>query len=1148
MKKETLQITNADMGLPGGPNHIGAKIINYISQMGYRDDSPFRKMSHIDIHTPTGVIDMTDTSIPIMANGRLLPPNSGQHQFDSQVVREVPLKQQGGAMHQMPDGSWMPGEKHTYQDNEDDYEELELDDETIAYYRKLGYNVEEINDEYQTGGNILYVDPNDPASRARYNAYQDSIGLYNYSNKLIREGLGYKSFSFPENPKLHEDYNIPYNPTGTRVNSNNEVSKIGIAPGEDGHAGINYRDIVEKSLKTKNKPLGWTYSDAAIPVYKKPVQPIKYKPDPEIVAKQQRLIDAGYDIGKADGIWGPKSQAAWDTMNAKQKEEKPKTQDNSKVILEKPKYQGKDSIVEQKVYMGQRDAEGNKIYVTQQGRVRYQDGGSVISEYGWDYTKEGDQYLTRKTGTEEWIPAKGNALNAIKEKVYKEPVVTQPINQSLQTPQLTGAYPSTKTPQQSNSQNIITQPISNNSVVNIKNPEVLEEGYLPVLTDYGQEQCTEGKECSYNTSKKLQNLMSGTFDKNDIEKLWAENAWFNKDKMIQDGGSLIFSTDERDVTKMPEIPKELYSKLQVGDYVQMNRAGDTYENLTKPGLKNEKVEHLGFIIGKDEDGTPLVWHGSKKGKAYVQRIDGNLSLTIDNNEPKYKIASIVRNPVLKNLNEETKKKIESSAYYIPFKKDLKLKPTGYATETQVEAVNAVNSNMKKFKDFGYKQDEVALVGQILAGGIMQQETEGNKGSGYWYRTFVKQPAAYIGKDLLDLDIAKSFEEDQASWGVYQMKADYNFKEPEFITKEKKDANGKVISSTKYKNPKYGELNDRGKKLQTLGVHPDDIFDSVENQTIAGELILLDNFNELKNDPKYDSKTGLWDNKIPASYILAKSWQAGSGWQNRDKYKEYINDFDITYSNNALSNAHVTTTLENSTYNLGLELHDLNIKRNEAIATKEEREIDKKIASGELPWNYRDIKFKQGVKAREEWNKQLDLGYLPLNENNLITDSESTGVNSNFNVLSSMPAFNYVPPGNFETQPTSDLRKQSEQINMRSGQRNAMSQQQIAEQKEIQKKQQERQVQQTEQKTAQQLEQQLEQQKATQQRQLQQTSQQRQLQLQEQKQKELQLQQQKQRELQQAKNMQTGGEFVEMEMDENAINYYKSLGYNIEVIE
>jgi hypothetical protein len=33
MKKETLQITNADMGLPGGPNHIGAKIINYISQI-----------------------------------------------------------------------------------------------------------------------------------------------------------------------------------------------------------------------------------------------------------------------------------------------------------------------------------------------------------------------------------------------------------------------------------------------------------------------------------------------------------------------------------------------------------------------------------------------------------------------------------------------------------------------------------------------------------------------------------------------------------------------------------------------------------------------------------------------------------------------------------------------------------------------------------------------------------------------------------------------------------------------------------------------------------------------------------------------------------------------------------------------------------
>ena len=50
----------------------------------------------------------------------------------------------------------------------------------------------------------------------------------------------------------------------------------------------------------------------------------------------------------------------------------------------------------------------------------YQDGGDVISSYGWDYKKEGDQYFTRKTGTSQWITPTGNALTAIKQKVFNE--------------------------------------------------------------------------------------------------------------------------------------------------------------------------------------------------------------------------------------------------------------------------------------------------------------------------------------------------------------------------------------------------------------------------------------------------------------------------------------------------------------------------------------------------------------------------------------------------------------------------------------------------------------------------------------------------------------------------------------------------------
>ena len=76
------------------------KDIDYNSKMGYRDDSPFRNKSSIDINTPTGSIDMSNTGIPLMANGRYLPPYSGTHKFDTNVVREVPLTQakKGGGL------------------------------------------------------------------------------------------------------------------------------------------------------------------------------------------------------------------------------------------------------------------------------------------------------------------------------------------------------------------------------------------------------------------------------------------------------------------------------------------------------------------------------------------------------------------------------------------------------------------------------------------------------------------------------------------------------------------------------------------------------------------------------------------------------------------------------------------------------------------------------------------------------------------------------------------------------------------------------------------------------------------------------------------------------------------------------------------
>lgn len=66
-----------------------------ISKHGYKDDSPYKDRPYLDIHTPNGIIDMTGVSIPLLANNVILGPNSGLHKFDTTMVREIPMAQDG---------------------------------------------------------------------------------------------------------------------------------------------------------------------------------------------------------------------------------------------------------------------------------------------------------------------------------------------------------------------------------------------------------------------------------------------------------------------------------------------------------------------------------------------------------------------------------------------------------------------------------------------------------------------------------------------------------------------------------------------------------------------------------------------------------------------------------------------------------------------------------------------------------------------------------------------------------------------------------------------------------------------------------------------------------------------------------------------
>jgi len=73
-------------------------------------------------------------------------------------------------------------------------------------------------------------------------------------------------------------------------------------------------------------------------------------------------------------------------------------------------------------------------------KYKFNEGGEFDKEeYGWQYKKEGDKYLTRKSGDTDWITATGDPLNHIKSKVYGEivqnfdPSVVQSSSKSQKT-------------------------------------------------------------------------------------------------------------------------------------------------------------------------------------------------------------------------------------------------------------------------------------------------------------------------------------------------------------------------------------------------------------------------------------------------------------------------------------------------------------------------------------------------------------------------------------------------------------------------------------------------------------------------------------------------------------------------------------------
>jgi len=206
------------------------EIVDDVSMKGYSDNSPYRNRKSIDIHSPNGLIDMSETGMPFLANGKFLPPYSGMHQFEPGVVREERIMQNGG---NFKNYNWK--ENREYKNNLANLNSsggldvgvsknlplglnssvgVGFDEDKVNYRAGLGYNNNglRVNTDYNSSGRLnASVNYNSPIGLNAGFRYSDNKGEETYSGNV-----GYRGEKIPVG--LNAEY--IHTPKGHNANAN----------------------------------------------------------------------------------------------------------------------------------------------------------------------------------------------------------------------------------------------------------------------------------------------------------------------------------------------------------------------------------------------------------------------------------------------------------------------------------------------------------------------------------------------------------------------------------------------------------------------------------------------------------------------------------------------------------------------------------------------------------------------------------------------------------------------------------------------------------------------------------------------------------------------------------------------------------------
>tara|TARA_R110000868_G_scaffold39663_3_gene137901 strand:- start:23640 stop:27287 length:3648 start_codon:yes stop_codon:yes gene_type:complete len=346
-----------------------------------------------------------------------------------------------------------------------------------------------------------------------------------------------------------------------------------------------------------------------------------------------------------------------------------------------------------------------------------------------------------------------------------------------------------------------------------------------------------GAGCSKLATTETANLYGVSYD-----ALSPQDAWYKKAAVLKNKGKEIWDPSKSD-----------YSGVKVGDFVSMDRFGHDHDRDVSPikGFTladNEKVEHVGTVIGRNEQGIPLIKHGSEHGKVYVQPItDLVLPDANDVNIPLYyKPKSIYRSAAVENLDLKNKKYYTKPGKIDPI---VWQNPTEAPTENEKKYLDAINKNapMQQLV-YGLTPEETKRINEV-SWGIFHNETKAGATS---------KP---VGGKMIAASLLHAFGRDNAaSLGDVQIKYDdlmFN---------------------------KDGSISKTGRLMQEMGVNRDGLYSPLEHRKDYNDEVnsvaaaLATSLDKIKNNPtkyKYNPDKNTVYGNIPVDEALATIYRLGA---------------------------------------------------------------------------------------------------------------------------------------------------------------------------------------------------------------------------------------------------------------------------------